>query len=264
MLEWARQSPSVKAIGLSRNFGHQTAVTAGLDASRGDAVVIMDADLQDPPELISEFLRGYAQGYDVVYGHRLEREKESVMKRATATAFYWVMKKFVDARLPSNVGDFRLMSRRVVDDLRKMNERDRFIRGLVAWVGYDQLAVDYVRPGRVAGETKYPMFKMVKFAVTAITTFSDAPLRLVLWCGMFSMGVAMALIVRTLYLHFFGDTPLVQGWASLTVIISFFSGLILLSIGAVGLYIGRIFSESQGRPLYLVKHAINIQGNPFR
>jgi glycosyltransferase involved in cell wall biosynthesis len=264
MHTWAEADPSVKAIALSRNFGHQIAVTAGLDAARGDAVVIMDADLQDPPAVVHEMLRGYRLGYDVVYGQRTERHDESLFKRFTARTFYWLMRTFVDARLPDNVGDFRLISRRVVEDLRRMGERDRFLRGMVSWVGYGQLAVTYARPGRVAGETKYPFWKMLKFAITAITAFSDAPLRLVTWLGIGSMGMSVVLILRTLWFHYFGDVPLVLGWASLTILLCLFSGLILVSLGLVGLYIGKIFVESQHRPLYLVRHARNVEGNPFR
>jgi glycosyltransferase involved in cell wall biosynthesis len=264
MHSWSQEDPSVKAIALSRNFGHQIAVTAGLDAARGEAVVIMDADLQDPPAVVGEMLSGYCAGQDVVYGQRTERQDESLFKRLTAKAFYWMMRTFVDARLPDNVGDFRLVSRRVVEDLRHMPERDRFLRGMVSWVGYGQLAVPYVRPGRVAGETKYPFWKMLKFAITAITAFSDMPLRFVTWLGISSMGLAGLGILWTVWLHFFGHQPMVLGWASLTILICLFSGLILVSLGLVGLYVGKIFVESQRRPLYLVRHANNVDGDPFR
>jgi glycosyltransferase involved in cell wall biosynthesis len=264
MHSWSLEDSSVKAISLSRNFGHQIAVTAGLDAACGTAIVIMDADLQDPPAVVGDMLRGYCLGYDVVYGQRVERRDESLFKRFTAKIFYWVMRTCVDARLPDNVGDFRLVTRRVVEDLRRMSERDRFLRGMVAWVGYHQLAVPYVRPGRVAGETKYPFWKMLKFAITAITAFSDVPLRLVTWLGIGSLGLSVFLIVRTLWLYFFSDVQLVLGWTSLTILLCLFSGLILVSLGLVGLYIGKIFVESQHRPLYLVRHAGNIKGNPFR
>lgn len=263
MHAWSETDVSVKAIALSRNFGHQIAVTAGLDAARGEAVVIMDADLQDPPDVVSAMLRGYCLGYDVVYGQRAERRDESLFKRVTARAFYWLMRTFVDPRLPDNAGDFRLISRRVVEDLRRIGERDRFLRGLVSWVGYGQLAVPYVRPRRIAGETKYPFWKMVTFAITAITAFSDAPLRLVAWLGIGSMGLSALLIVRTLWQYFAG-VPLVLGWASLTILLCLFSGLILVSVSLVGLYVGKIFVESRRRPLYLVRHACNVDGHPFR
>ena len=264
MHAWSQADPSVKAIALSRNFGHQIAVTAGLDAALGEAVVIMDADLQDPPAIVSDMLRGYCLGYDVVYGQRTKRHDETLFKRFSAKCFYWLMRTFVDARLPDNVGDFRLITRRVVEDLRRMGERDRFLRGMVSWVGYGQLAAPYARPGRVAGETKYPFWKMLRFAITAITAFSDAPLRLVTWAGIGSMALSVVLIVRTVVLYFWGDQPLVLGWASLTILLCLFSGLILVSLGLVGIYVGKIFVESQRRPLYLVRHAQNVEGSPFR
>ena len=168
------------------------------------------------------------------------------------------MRTFIDTGLPSNVGDFRLISRRVVDDLRRMPERDRFLRGMVAWVGYAQLAQPYDRPRRAAGETKYPFWKMVKFAVSAVTGFSVFPLRIVAWGGLASMVLALILIVRVLLLYFFARIPLVLGYASLTIMIALFSGLIMLSIGVLGLYVGRIFSEVQGRPLYLIRSSENV------
>jgi dolichol-phosphate mannosyltransferase len=220
----------------------------------------MDADLQDPPAVVVQMLQGYCRGYEVVYGQRLTRQDDSWSKRLTARLFYWLMRTFIDKRLPSNVGDFRLISRRVVDDLKRMPERDRFLRGMVAWVGYAQLAQPYDRPRRAAGETKYPFWKMVKFALTAITAFSDMPLRLVSWIGLASIGLAFFLIVRVLFLYFFTNTPLVLGYPSLVIMIAFFSGLILMAIGVVGLYVGKIFSESQRRPLYLVRSAKNVDG----
>lgn len=260
MQAWSREDASIKSIALSRNFGHQIAVTAGLDVAQGDAIIIMDADLQDPPAVAVEMVKGYCEGYDVVYGQRVHRHDDTWFKRFTARVFYWTMRTFIDKRLPPNVGDFRLISRRVVNDLKQMPERDRFLRGMVAWVGYAQKAQPYDRPRRAAGETKYPFWKMAKFALTAITAFSDFPLRLVAWAGLLSLGVSLLMIVRTLFQYFFGSTPLVLGWASLTIMIAFFSGLIMLSIGIVGLYVGRIFAESQRRPLYLVRRVENVDG----
>lgn len=263
MHAWSKEDPSIKSISMSRNFGHQIAVTAGIDAARGDAIIIMDADLQDPPAVAVEMLKGYCAGYDVCYGQRVERQGESRFKLLTASAFYWIMRKFADENLPENVGDFRLISRRVAEDLRRMKEHGRFLRGMITWVGYDQLAIPYVRHMRAAGTTKYPFLKMLKFATTAITSFSETPLRLVTWLGVFSLLFSGALILRTLALYFIG-VPLVLGWASLFIMICLFSGLILISIGLVGLYVGKIFVEAQQRPLYLVRHAENIAGNPFR
>jgi dolichol-phosphate mannosyltransferase len=259
LCEWAQVAPHVKAISLSRNFGHQIAVTAGLDASLGEAVVIMDADLQDPPEVIPAMLEAYCEGYEVAYGQRIQRKDETFFKLASADVFYWIMRKFVDPRLPANVGDFRLMSRKVVDDLSRVRERDRFLRGLVAWIGHPQKAIPYVRSGRAHGETKYPVAKMVRLAISAITTFTDLPLRLVTWCGFASFALCVVLVVRTLWLRLFSPEPLVLGWASLSVLISFFAGLTLLSIGVLGIYVGKIFSEVQRRPLYLVQHSVNVE-----
>jgi len=259
MCAWASEAPHVKAISLSRNFGHQIAVTAGLDIARGEAVVIMDADLQDPPEVIHEMLTAYSEGYEVAYGQRTERDNESAFKLASARLFYWFMKKFVDPRLPANVGDFRLISRRVIDDLKLIRERDRFLRGLVAWVGYPQKAISYRRKGRAAGTTKYPLLKMIRFASHAVTGFSDLPLRLVTWAGFLSFGLCLFLLARTIYLRYIDPEPLVLGWASLSVLISFFGGMTLLSVGTLGIYVGKIFSEVQRRPLYLLQHQVNVE-----
>jgi glycosyltransferase involved in cell wall biosynthesis len=257
--DWATEESWVKTISMSRNFGHQLAVTAGLDASNGDAVVIMDADLQDPPSLISEFIKGYCEGYDVVYGQRTERLGENFFKLLTARLFYWLMRRFVDPNLPENVGDFRLISQKVACDLRKMPEHQRFLRGMISWVGYNQKAIPYVRQSRSAGTTKYPFFKMLRLAINAATSFSDVPLRAITWIGLASICISIFLIIRTVLLYFLSTEPLVLGWASLSVMISFFSGLILSSMGILGLYIGRIYSEVQGRPLYLIRHSTNLE-----
>ncbi len=264
MCAWAGEDPRVKAISLSRNFGHQIAVTAGLDLARGDAVVIMDADLQDPPDVIPRMVEAYCEGYEVAFGQRSHRERETAFKLGTARAFYWLMRKFVDPRLPANVGDFRLMSRKVVVELRRLRERDRFLRGLVAWVGHPQKAIPYVRAGRAHGETKYPFHKMLRLAVSAITTFSDLPLRLVTRAAFASFLLCLGLAGRTLYLHYFSPDPLVLGWASLSVLISFFGGMTLLSVGVIGIYVGKIFTEVQQRPLYLVQDSVNLESEERR
>lgn len=262
MTTWAAEDRDIKIIALSRNFGHQLAITAGMDASAGDAVVVMDADLQDPPSLIPEMIAGYCEGYDVVYGQRLEREGETWFKRATASMFYKLMRRFVDKRLPANTGDFRLVSRRVIEDLRRIREHDRFIRGLVAWVGYPQKPVTFVRKGRVAGTTKYPFTKMLRFALNAIFAFSALPLKLITWVGFASMLLSLGLIARTLYYYFCDSQALVSGWASLSILVSFFSGTILLSIGMLGIYVAKIHNEIQGRPLYLIRHSVNFEKEP--
>jgi glycosyltransferase involved in cell wall biosynthesis len=258
MHAWAEEDPDIKILALSRNFGHQIAITAGMDASSGDAVVIMDADLQDPPALIPEMIAGYCAGYDVVYGQRTVREGETRFKLWTAALFYFIMRKAVDRRLPANTGDFRLVSRQVIDDFRRIREHDRFMRGLVAWVGYRQLALPYVRSGRAAGTTKYPFFRMLRFAMTAILSFSNLPLQIITWLGFASVLVSFAFIVRTLVQYVTEPATLVLGWASLAVLISFFSGVILVSIGILGIYVGKIHTEVQDRPLYLVRHAKNL------
>jgi dolichol-phosphate mannosyltransferase len=259
MHAWAREDPSVKTIGLSRNFGHQLAITAGLDACSGDAAVIMDADLQDPPALVPEMVKAYCEGYDVVYGQRTDREGESLFKRATATLFYWLMRKCVDRRLPPNTGDFRLVSRRVIDDLRRIREQDRFLRGLVAWVGYHQKALPYVRKVRAIGTTKYPLWQMMRLALTAIMSFSALPLRVITWLGFVSVLLCVGLIGRTLYQYWFRSETLVLGWASLFMVVTFFSGVTLMSIGMLGIYVAKIYAEVRGRPLYLVRHTTNFE-----
>ncbi len=262
MHEWAESDTGIKVIALSRNFGHQIAITAGMDASSGDAVVIMDADLQDPPSLVPAMIAEYQKGYDVVFGQRTEREGETWFKRATAAAFYRLMRRFIDKRLPPDAGDFRLLSRRVIEDLRRIREHDRFVRGLVAWVGYPQKALPYRRPARAAGTTKYPLMKMMKFAFNAILSFSALPLRLITYVGFASVLVSFGFILRTLYQYWFDREALVLGWASLAILICFFSGVILVSIGALGIYVGKIHAEVQARPLYLIRHSLNFEREP--
>jgi dolichol-phosphate mannosyltransferase len=253
----AAADPRVKVIALSRNFGHQLAITAGMDASSGDAVVIMDADLQDPPSLIPDMIRDYCEGYDVVYGQRTERDGETWFKRASASLFYRLMRRVVDRRLPENTGDFRLVSRRVIEDLRRIRERDRFVRGIVAWVGFPQKALPYRRARRAAGTTKYPLVKMLRLALDAVVSFSDLPLRIVLWTGVASALVSLALFVRALW------TPSPQLSASgIAAVVGLFGGAILVAIGVVGMYISRIHTEVRGRPLYLVRHAMNFEREP--
>jgi dolichol-phosphate mannosyltransferase len=259
LTEWAQDDPDVKLIALSRNFGHQLATSAGLHFARGDAIVIMDADLQDPPEVVLEMIKGYCEGYDVVYGQRTDREGETWFKLATARLFYYLMRKFVVRTLPANTGDFRLMSRRVLEDLKRLREHDRFLRGLVAWVGYHQKALPYRRHARSAGKTKYPFTKMVKFAMNAIISFSDLPLRMIIWLGLSTVLLSFFLILRVLFLYFFGPEALVPGYTSLSIMICFFSGTILVALGMLGLYVGRIYTEVLARPLFLVSETMNLE-----
>jgi len=257
LLDWAAMDRRVKVLGLARNFGQQAAITAGLDAAAGDAAIILDADLQDPLDVIPEMLAQYRQGYDVVYGQRTARDGESWPKRLTAWAFYRLMRLFLHPNLPPDAADFRLLSRPCLDALRTMRETHRFLRGMVAWAGFAQTAVPYHRRKRAAGETKYPLLKMVRFAWTAALSFSPAPLRLSLTGGLLvalvglcegAYAVARALIIRD-------TTP---GWTSMIAITCLIGGAILCSIGVLGEYIGRIFEESKGRPLYLVSTTMNI------
>ena len=255
--KYAAVDTRVKVLTFSRNFGHQAAVTAGLDFAEGDAVIVMDADLQDPPEIIPEMLRLYREGYDVVSPRRMAREGETMFKRWTATVFYRLMASMVDKRLTPDVGDFRLFSRRAVLALRTFREQHRFMRGLVAWLGLKEAIVPFTRKPRVAGETKYPLFKMLCFAWTAIASFSALPLKLCVGMGVFVSSVGFAYLLRVLYLAIWTDT-LVPGWASVVVMQAIFSGMILVALGLVGDYVARTYEESKGRPLYVVPNSINV------
>jgi glycosyltransferase involved in cell wall biosynthesis len=259
LMNWSGDDRRIKVLGLARNFGHQAAVTAGLDAAGGDAAVIFDADLQDPLETIGDMVERYRQGYDVVYGQRISRSGESVFKRGTAWFFYRFMRSFIHRDLPPDAGDFRLISRACLDALNSMRETHRFLRGMTAWVGFPQTAVKYHRQPRVAGESKYPFWKMARFAWTAAVSFSPAPLRISLAGGMtvavISLGYLFYAVARALFWH---DTA--KGWPSLVAVVCFIGGAILVSIGILGEYVGRIFEESKGRPLYIVSTRANCSG----
>ncbi|MGH9677586.1 MAG: glycosyltransferase family 2 protein [Candidatus Acidiferrum sp.] len=251
LLDWAARDRRVQVLGLARNFGHQIAATAGLDHAAGDAVVLMDADLQDPPEVVSRMVERYRQGYDVVYGQRTSRAGETRFKLITAWAFYRIMRAFVHKDLPSDAGDFRLLSRRCLDGLKSMREVHRFLRGMVAWVGFAQIGVPYERPARAAGTTKYPLDKMLRLAWNAMVSFSPLPLRISFFLGsalaVSGAGWALYAIARHVLV---GDT--VPGWTSQVVITCLSAACILVSNGILGEYVGRIFEEIKGRPLYLV------------
>jgi glycosyltransferase involved in cell wall biosynthesis len=255
--DWATTEPRLKLLGLARNFGHQAAVTAGLDYATGDAVVIMDADLQDPPDVVREMIARYREGYDVVYGQRVVREGEGPFKRVTAWGFYRFMRHFIHADLPSDAGDFRLISRPCLDALKQMRETHRFLRGMVAWVGFPQTAVQYKRAARAAGETKYPLRKMLRFAWTAAVSFSPAPLRISLIGGVLValVGVAIAIWAIIARLSGWETTP---GWASIMVTLCLLGGAVLISNGILGEYVGRIFEEAKHRPLYIVSYTANV------
>ncbi|HKH93049.1 MAG TPA: glycosyltransferase family 2 protein [Gemmatimonadaceae bacterium] len=247
--------PRVRLLRFSRNFGHQIAVTAGLDHARGDAVVLIDADLQDPPEVIGEMLAKWRSGFDVAYGVRTDREGESAFKRGTARLFYRVVNWFSDTAIPLDVGDFRLMDRRVVTALRAMPERARFVRGMVSWVGYRQAAVPYRRAARFAGKTKYPLFKMLGLAMDGLTSFSLVPLRLATWVGFAASGLAMMGIVYALSVRLL-TKEWVPGWATVFVASLFLGGIQLLALGIIGEYVGRAYVESKRRPLYFLEERL--------
>ncbi|MCW7490357.1 glycosyltransferase family 2 protein [Leptospira meyeri] len=262
LVSWSEEDSRIRVISLSRNFGHQIAVTAGMDYAKGDAVVIMDADLQDPPEVILEMLSKYREGYDVVYGQRLARSGESFFKKTTAWAFYRIMKILVHKDLPLDSGDFRLISRRCLDALNGLRENHRFLRGMNAWIGFPQAPVFYNRDPRVAGETKYPLRKMLKLAMNAAVSFSPLPLRFSLGLGIIVAIMGFAVGVYALYRafqHFILQMPIVYnpGWATIVTLICLIGGSILISIGILGEYIARIFEESKGRPLYVVEFVKN-------
>jgi polyisoprenyl-phosphate glycosyltransferase len=244
--------PRIRAIRLSRNFGHQVAITAGLEHTRGDAVVIIDGDLQDPPDVIREFVQKWMEGYDVVYGVRTEREGETAFKRGTAKLFYRLISHLSETAIPLDAGDFRLMDRGVVDALLAMPERDRFVRGMVSWLGFSQIAVPYRRAPRFAGNTKFSLFKMMRFAMDGIVSFSILPLRLATWIGFAASGIALIEIVIALYDRFFTH-GLVRGWTSTIIAIWFVGGVQLICMGIIGEYVGRIYGESKRRPLYVVR-----------
>jgi polyisoprenyl-phosphate glycosyltransferase len=253
----AARDPRYRALSFSRNFGHQAAITAGLDVASGDAVVIMDADLQDPPEILERMVQLYREGYDVVSAQRAGREGDGWWKRSTASAFYWIMRKTVDERIVPEVGDFRLLSGGVVRALRQFREQHRFMRGLIAWLGFREAVVPFERGPRAAGTTKYPTLKMAAFAWTAITSFSALPLRIGVLAGLAMTMLGAIYFVYALYRALVAHAT-VPGWTSLVFLQIFFSGATLLSIGLMGEYLARVYDESKRRPLYIVRDAINL------
>jgi dolichol-phosphate mannosyltransferase len=257
ILALAEKEPRYKLVGLSRNFGHQIAMTAGLDHAEGEAVVVMDADLQDPPDLVNEMLARWREGYDVVYAVRERREGESLFKRFTAAVFYRTLRFMVGLDIPVDTGDFRLQSRRVVLALRAMRETHRFVRGFVVWVGFKQTAVRFVRPGRFAGTTKYPLRKMFRFAIDGITAFSIVPLHLASLLSFISFVVAIGISAWAGWERFFG-TGVVPGWTSTVLAISLSSAGQFLLIGILGEYVGRIYQEVKNRPIYVVGELKNL------
>lgn len=250
--ELAKKDKRIRPVIFARNFGHQIAITAGWDYARGDAVVIIDADLQDPPELIIEMAKKWKQGYEVVYAVRAEREGESWFKLWTASLFYRLIYRITEVKIPLDTGDFRLMDRKVVKVLKQMRERHRFPRGMSAWVGFKQIGVDYKRVARVAGETKYPFRKMFRLAINAITSFSYFPLQVATFFGFASAGIAILAIIPVAYLRITGSQAFF-GQATTLIAVLFLGGVQLICVGILGEYIGRLYDEAKGRPLYIVR-----------
>lgn len=249
--ELAKKDEHVRYIDLSRNFGHQVAVTAGLDSCQGGAAVIIDADLQDPPELIADLYQRHKEGFEVVYARRRARKGESFLKKATAKLFYRLMARWTNIEIPLDTGDFRIIDRKVIEVLRQMPEQNKFLRGQISWAGFRQTSVEYDRDERNAGETSYTYRRMIRFAIDGITSFSEAPLRFVTVAGFLVSGLAFLAIVYSLVSYFFLDNY-VRGWASTMVSVLFVGGIQLIGIGVIGEYLARIGANVRQRPLYIV------------
>jgi len=248
---FCESDPSVRLINFTRNFGHMPAITAGMDNVRGEAIFVIDADLQDPPELFPEMAAKWKEGYHVAYGKRIKRKGESWFKKITAKFFYRFIRRLTTVDLPADTGEFRLIDRRVCEAVSKLPEKHRYIRGLVSWVGFKQVAVEYVREERFAGETKYPLRKMVSFALDAITAFSYKPLKLATSLGFFLSLASFIYLLIVLYQRFFTSSA-ISGWASTMGVILFSQGILLMILGLMGEYIGRIYEEIKGRPTYII------------
>ena len=254
----AKEDKKIKVISFSRNFGHQAAVTAGLKYVTGDAVIIMDADLQDPPELIPKMMKKWEEGYEVIYGKRISREGESQFKLFTAKAFYAMINKLSDIEIPKNTGDFRLVDRKVVDVVNSLPEHNKFLRGLFSWVGFKQYAYEYERKERFAGKTKYPLKKMLKLASDGIISFSTKPLKVVGGIGILSVVISIIVLIYSILSFAFKWNSLTPGWTSLMCTITFLGGIILISLWMIGEYVARIYDEAKARPQYIVDETINL------
>ncbi len=259
--ELSKTDASVRLVDFSRNFGHQSAVTAGMDFSTGDAVVLIDADLQDPPQVILQMIEKWKEGYDVVFGVRKARSGETAFKKATAKIYYRLLRSLSDVEIPVDTGDFRLMDRQVIIAMKSLSERNRFVRGLVSWVGFKQYALEYNREPRFAGETKYPLKKMIKFALDGIMSFSYKPLRITAAFGFLISLISFIYLVVIILEKLFFKTA-IQGWASTTAVITFTQGIVLLMLGIIGGYIGRIYDEVKGRPNYIVRETLGFEKKP--
>lgn len=252
VLQLRQKDKRIKYLEFARNFGHQIAVTAGLDYAFGDMVVIIDADLQDPPELILEMIQKWEEGYEVVYAQRTKRKGESIFKRITASMFYRILRRATNFNIPVDTGDFRLIDQKVAENLRNMRERSRFIRGMVAWSGFRSVGVQYVRDERFAGESKYPFKKMLKLAWDGITSFSYFPLQMASYFGLLISGLSFLFILVILYLHFFTNRT-IHGWTSTIFAVLFMGGIQLFTIGIIGEYLGRIGNDVKQRPIYVLR-----------
>ncbi len=250
----ALKDENIRPVIFARNFGHQIAVTAGLDYSCGEAVIIIDSDLQDPPEVILDLIQKWREGYEVVYAVRAEREGETFFKKITASVFYRLIFRITDVKIPLDTGDFRLMDRKVVEVMNSMREHHRFLRGMSAWVGFKQIGVSYNRAARLSGETKYPFKKMLKLALTAITGFSYVPLQIATYIGFISAGISLIAIPVVVLMRILGSQQF-TGQATTLIAVLFLGGVQLISLGILGEYIGRIYDEVKGRPLYIVSEA---------
>ena len=259
----ASNDDNVKIISFSRNFGHQAAVTAGIRNVTGDAVIIMDADLQDPPELFEGMIEKWEEGYEVVYGKRKTREGESIFKLLTARMFYNTLNKLSEIEIPKDTGDFRLVDRKVIDVIATLPEHNKFLRGLFSWVGFNQYAYEYNRVNRVAGKTKYPFKKMFKLATDGILSFSAKPLKIVGAIGFFSVIVSIIILIYSIVSYMFKLNSLTPGWTSIMCTMTFIGGIILISLWMIGEYIARIYEESLGRPEYIIDELINFKGEEY-
>lgn len=254
--QYCKKDSRVKLIDFSRNFGHQVAISAGMDSAAGDAVVVIDADLQDPPRVIPEMIKKWQEGCDVVYGKRMKRKGETIFKKLTAAAFYRFLKKMTDVDIPVDVGDFRLIDRSVCDAMKKISERNRFVRGLISWLGFKQGDVLFEREERYAGVTKYPLRKMIRFALNGVFSFSYKPLKIATFLGILASAAGFFYLIYALYQKFFTDAT-VTGWTSMVSLILIFNGMILFILGIIGEYMGRIYDETKNRPLYIIREKVN-------
>ena len=255
------QDAHIRMLNFSRNFGHQIAITAGMDYAAGQAIVVIDADLQDPPEVILQMIAKWKEGFDVVYGRRSERKGETWFKKLTARMFYRLLRYMTNVEIPVDTGDFRLIDRKVLEVMRKFTEKNRYVRGLVSWIGFKQTEVLYVREERFAGETKYPLRKMIRFAMDAITSFSYKPLKLATYLGFIMSMISFVYLIYALYTKLF-TTRAEPGWTSTVAINLFFNGIMFIILGVIGEYVGRIYDESKNRPLYIIRDEIGYEQLP--